>query len=192
MQKRDFAAAESRYRAGVEMLRATADRTPWLADSLHNLGRALFSQGELGAAGDAFSEALAVYEACKGENDSRYFLILNDVAHVWFRDERFREAEDAFRRVAQHLREAEGGDSPRTLVADAMRAECAWKLGDLTHAEEELLRCFKRLVETKGEDFPQARGMAAHLVRFYEETGRADQAERYRAIAGKKSPAASR
>ena len=137
------------------------------------------------------SEALGIYEACQGERDPEYFGILNDLGLVWLKDDRFREADDAWRRVADNFRETEGADSWHLLLVEALRAECSWKLGDLPAAERELLRCFKRLVETKGEDFPQLPKVAAQLVRFYEGTGRAAEAEPYRAIASRKSAASS-
>lgn len=146
----DFATAESGYRAAVQMFRRSAERTPRLADALHKLGRALVKQEDLEAAEPAFSEALRIYAACQGgERDPTYFQILDDIAYVWLEDERFDEANDAWRRVAEHLREKEGADS-----------------------------C-------------QALRVAAQLVRFYEGTGREDEAQPYRDLASRKSTAAS-
>ncbi|MEM1057421.1 MAG: serine/threonine-protein kinase [Bacteroidota bacterium] len=90
---------------------------------------------------------------------------------------RAREAEPLLRRVLAIRRESLGADSWRTGISESGLGANLWRQGRLVEAERHLVAGYEAIRAANGPET----GALRRLVEFYDATGRAAQAEPYRA-----------
>ena len=164
----------------IELLQASlavrrevqGDEHPETVNTMHNLAVALTANGDYAAAEPLDRQVLRLRTRDLGEDHPKTLLTMNNLAEVLLSSGRPAEAEALFREAATI---AEGADKPgywRGSDYDSRWGVSLVALERYDEAEPLLLKGWRELHETLGDEHPVTRRALESIERFYELTGR--------------------
>ncbi|MBW7906043.1 MAG: serine/threonine-protein kinase [Phycisphaerae bacterium] len=173
--------AEQMYREAL----ALRDRTlgPGHADTIDNrraLAMMLAGRSRLDEADGLLAAALSAARESLGDEHPDTLACLHGLGRLRLLQKRPAEAEALLREAAETAARTMGPQAWRPAQFDAARAEALLDLGRPVEAEPLLLAAHERLSAALGADHYHTRYARDLLARLYEQTGRGDQAARWR------------
>ncbi|MFI4896334.1 MAG: tetratricopeptide repeat protein, partial [Phycisphaerales bacterium JB059] len=138
--------------------------------------------GEYEAAEPICREALADATAALGPESDSVQVLMNTLAVIQFRSERYREAE----RTWSDVRRIVAGSLPpghlRIHLIDASRGLSLIRLGEFDQGEALLVPAYNAIVEATGPTSYYGSRFAVGMVELYDQTGRSSLADPYREL----------
>lgn len=157
-------------------------------ETLNLFARHLEAQGRTAEAEAAYRECLEISQRSRGESERFTLIVMYNLATMLFDLERLSEAESMLAACASAAAETLPAEDPLVAKAQGALGRCLIRLGRYEEAERRLLGAYADRRDCCGEADPLCRTLAADLVRLYDGWERADQAERWRALANPAAP----
>ncbi|HOX24172.1 MAG TPA: serine/threonine-protein kinase [Candidatus Krumholzibacteria bacterium] len=153
---------------------------PDVAANLNNLAVLRRDQGDLAEAERFIREALALVGRTSGKEHWHYGASLYNLAKIQHLRHDYRGAESTLRDAATVLAKAYPPTHPRLADIRSFLGDCLARQGRVAEAETLLVGAYESLRTNEGADDRIMRKARDRLIEFYESTGRATEAAKYR------------
>ncbi|MCP4251234.1 MAG: serine/threonine protein kinase [bacterium] len=178
----DTAAAEQMHRQALAIRRRVyGDVHPAVANSLTNLAWLLKVTGAYDESERHYQEALTVSEQVYSPGHPKVAFLLIGLADLFYVQERYEQAEGVIRRSLSMAEKALPATHPRIMDAKARLGDYLLGQGRHAEAEAQLSAGHEGLATALGPDHNLTQRAVGSLIRLYEATGDAGQADAWRA-----------
>ena len=179
----DLPAALDEMRKSIAIWRQThGDEHPEIAGSLSTLGRWLAETGEITESARLLREALAQQQKLLEPNHENTALTRMSLADLLIRDGRPQEALELATAALQSFRQTLGDDHWFTLMGQSVYGSALGATGREDEGEELLLVSYQRLDADDNAAPVAVKQALQRLTEFYEATGNAEQAGKFREV----------
>jgi tetratricopeptide (TPR) repeat protein len=161
--------------------RAFGNEHPETMRALNNLAGSVFmKQKRFAEAEPLFREATETWRKQLGENHPQTLIALNNLGQAIAMSGRLREAEPIFAETYRRVPEAQVNPQEAALLMSKY-GSCLFSQGRVSEAEAPLREAYARMKSAGMVQHPAMLGLIEKLVKVCESTGRADDANRWRA-----------
>lgn len=179
-----FAVADSLYQTALKMLKAVfGEKNPQLVPTMGKMAALHKEREQYDKAEDWLQRALALQREATREDNPDVAKLLQRLADLSMEQGDATSAEPLYREALAIWKEENGGGTWRRAVTEARLGACLMEQGRYAEAERLLTQSYQVLNEELGPSDENAQRVARDLVRFYEERGRPEEAEKYRRLA---------
>mgnify|MGYP003700268631 CR=1 FL=1 len=182
-QRGDHArAAPLLNRSADDMRRQLGEANPRAITAKANAITTYVNAGEYEAAEPICREALADATLALGPESDSVQVLMNTLAVIQFRSERYREAERTWSDVRRIVAASLPPGHLRLHLIDASRGLSLIRLGEFDRGEALLVPAYNAIVEATGPTSYYGSRFAVGMVELYDRTGRATLADPYREL----------
>ena len=181
----DYEQSETYYRDALRIQRRHLGDDHVEVGTMNNdIAGMLRKAGRYSDARPHYEEAIRIYRASLGPDHAWVAIVLGNAARLYEAQGDCLEAREAiaeFERVAAPFWNPE---HPRVAAVRSLRGACLLREKRYAEAEDVLLATYAQLDTSPDEPSAATRDVARWLVRLYEESGRPQEAQRYRTAVG--------